>query len=246
MLRSASSRAAATGSRRSSRRSPRAARASRELVEALDRHRDWLAASGGLDDPPQSGAHADEIEALAVTALRRRMGDLRGGSLLDELAERVLAGDLRPVRRGRPLGRGGRGLMSRAPLGLPFDPIERAGEIWETKFGPAAAMRVATSVMRAQTLACALRRDPQTSRPHVRPLRGLVLLDFSRVGELPLSMIGQRLMVHPTSVTNIVDRLVAQGFVERRPNPSDGRGVLARLTAAGRRTVITRDRRPDG
>jgi DNA-binding MarR family transcriptional regulator len=41
------------------------------------------------------------------------------------------------------------------------------------------------------------------------------------------------LMVHPTSVTNTVDRLVAQGFVARRRNPRDGRGVLARLTDAG-------------
>jgi DNA-binding MarR family transcriptional regulator len=41
-------------------------------------------------------------------------------------------------------------------------------------------------------------------------------------------------MVHPTSVTNTIDRLVAQGFVERRPNPRDGRGVLARLTESGR------------
>jgi DNA-binding MarR family transcriptional regulator len=76
----------------------------------------------------------------------------------------------------------------------------------------------------------------------------LVLLHFSRAGELPLSVIGQRLMVHATSVTNTVDRLVAQGFVERRPNPQDGRGVLASLTAAGRRTVkrATEDLMADG
>ena len=40
-------------------------------------------------------------------------------------------------------------------------------------------------------------------------------------------MIGSRLMVHPTSVTNAIDRLVAAGYVDRRPNPPDGRGVLA-------------------
>jgi DNA-binding MarR family transcriptional regulator len=74
------------------------------------------------------------------------------------------------------------------------------------------------------------------------------LLHFSRAGELPLSIIGERLMVHPTSVTNTVDRLVTQGFVERRPNPRDGRGVLARLTARGRTTVkrATADLMADG
>jgi DNA-binding MarR family transcriptional regulator len=62
----------------------------------------------------------------------------------------------------------------------------------------------------------------------------LVLLAFSRDGSLPMSKIGQRLMVHPTSVTNIVQRLVGQGLVERGPNPADGRGMLATITPAGR------------
>jgi DNA-binding MarR family transcriptional regulator len=128
--------------------------------------------------------------------------------------------------------------MTREPLDLPFDPIERAGELWETNFGPAAAMRVATSVMRAQQLL--LSRFDLTLKPYALTFaryEALVLLHFSRSGELPLSIIGQRLMVHPTSVTNTIDRLVAQGLVERRPNPRDGRGVLARLTDAGRDTV---------
>jgi DNA-binding MarR family transcriptional regulator len=41
-------------------------------------------------------------------------------------------------------------------------------------------------------------------------------------------------MVHPTSATNIIQRLDAQGFVERVPNPDDGRGTLAVITPAGR------------
>src|SRR5215207_2296832 len=106
------------------------------------------------------------------------------------------------------------------PLDLPFDPIERAGEIWERRWGPANAMRVATSVMRVQQILLAR-------------YEALVLLRFSRAGALPLKIMGERLMVHPTSVTNTVDRLVAAGLVERRPNPADGRGVLAALTEDG-------------
>jgi DNA-binding MarR family transcriptional regulator len=44
-------------------------------------------------------------------------------------------------------------------------------------------------------------------------------------------------MVHPTSVTNAIDRLVAAGYVDRRPNPADGRGVLAGIADAGRNVV---------
>jgi DNA-binding MarR family transcriptional regulator len=128
--------------------------------------------------------------------------------------------------------------VSREPLDLPFDPIERAGELWETNFGPAAAMRVATSVMRAQQLL--LSRFDAILKPYALTFaryEALVLLHFSRSGELPLSIIGERLMVHPTSVTNTVDRLEKQGLVVRRPNPRDGRGILARLTPTGTRTV---------
>jgi LAO/AO transport system kinase len=66
-----------------------------DVVAALDKHHDWLVASGRLDAKRRVRA-ADEIEAIAVTALRERMGDLRDGSLLDELAGRVAGGDLDP------------------------------------------------------------------------------------------------------------------------------------------------------
>jgi DNA-binding MarR family transcriptional regulator len=124
------------------------------------------------------------------------------------------------------------------PLGLPFDPIQRAGETWEQRFGPASAMRAATSVFRVQQILLA--RFDEVLKPHELTFARyevLVLLTFSRTGELPLKVIGSRLMVHPTSVTNAIDRLVAAGFVRRRPNPDDGRGVLAGITGEGRDVV---------
>jgi DNA-binding MarR family transcriptional regulator len=123
-------------------------------------------------------------------------------------------------------------------LGLPFDPIERAGESWEQHFGPASAMRAATSVFRVQQILLA--RFDEALRPHELTFARyevLVLLTFSRTGRLPLKVIGSRLMVHPTSVTNAIDRLVAAGYVDRRPNPDDGRGVLAGITEKGRAVV---------
>ncbi len=123
------------------------------------------------------------------------------------------------------------------PVRLPFDPIARARELWVERWGEDAsadAMATATSVMRVQQLLLA-RFDAIAGRHGLTFARyeALVLLAFSRAGRLSMSRIGERLMVHPTSATNIVQRLVAQGFVERVPNPADRRGAFAVLTAAG-------------
>src|SRR3712207_4544784 len=143
-----------------------------------------------------------------------------------------------------PAAPGSVGTMVRA-LGLPFDPIERAGEHWEERFGPASAMRAATSVFRVQQILLA--RFDEDLRPLALTFARyevLVLLVFSRRGELPLKVIGSRLMVHPTSVTNAIDRLVAAGYVSRRPNPEGGRGVRAALTHPRRDLVARATRAP--
>jgi LAO/AO transport system kinase len=51
---------------------------------------------GGLRPAGRRRRAADEIEAIAVTALRERIGDLRSGQALNEVADRVLAGELDP------------------------------------------------------------------------------------------------------------------------------------------------------
>jgi DNA-binding MarR family transcriptional regulator len=61
-----------------------------------------------------------------------------------------------------------------------------------------------------------------------------MLLFFTRTGALPLSRIGERLQVHPASITNAVDRCERQGLVRRLPHPRDRRATLAELTDAGR------------
>ncbi|HEY1643448.1 MAG TPA: MarR family transcriptional regulator [Streptosporangiaceae bacterium] len=124
------------------------------------------------------------------------------------------------------------------PLDLPFDPIARAAQIWANRFGDARAMAAVTAIMRVQQILLA--ELDGLLRPHgltFARYEALVLLTFSREGALPMRLIGQRLMVHPTSVTNTIDRLEQQGLVVRKPNPSDGRGTLAEITAAGRDVV---------
>ena len=130
------------------------------------------------------------------------------------------------------------------PLELPFDPIDRAAQIWASRFGPSLSMAAVTSIMRAQQILLA--ELDALLRPYdltFARYEALVLLTFSRRGALPLRVIGERLMVHPTSVTNIISRLERQQLVTRRPNPADGRGRLAEITAAGRDVVerATRD-----
>ena len=124
------------------------------------------------------------------------------------------------------------------PLDLPFDPIERAAQIWASRFGDAKAMAAVTAIMRVQQILLA--ELDGLLRPYgltFARYEALVLLSFSRGGALPMRLIGQRLMVHPTSVTNTIDRLEKQGHVVRKPNPEDGRGTLAEITATGREVV---------
>jgi LAO/AO transport system kinase len=66
-----------------------------DVVDAVEKHGAWMASSGELDRRRTRRA-ADEVEAIALTMLRERMGDLRGGDALETLAARVVAGALDP------------------------------------------------------------------------------------------------------------------------------------------------------
>ncbi|MDP9396754.1 MAG: MarR family transcriptional regulator [Actinomycetota bacterium] len=120
---------------------------------------------------------------------------------------------------------------------LPFDPVEEARQQWVRHGWAEAAegMAAITSVMRAQQILLA--RIDEALRPlglTFARYEVLMLLLFSRAGALPMKTVGSRLQVHPTSVTNAVDRLEAAGLVRRRPHPDDGRAVLVALTPEGR------------
>lgn len=138
----------------------------------------------------------------------------------------------------RPLGGPGAlaSLAMRRPL--PFDPIEEAGRQWELRWDQVEAMQAATSIMRAQQILLA--RVDEALRPwdlSFARYEVLILLHFSREGRLPLGKMGERLMLHQASVTNLVDRLEGQGYIERQPHPTDRRTTLAALTPAGRSIV---------
>jgi DNA-binding MarR family transcriptional regulator len=120
---------------------------------------------------------------------------------------------------------------------LRIDPIAEARRHWEERWAaePARAMAAITSIMRAQQILLA--RFNALLAPHgitFPRYEALMLLSFTHAGELPLGKIGERLQVHRTSVTNIIDKLEADGLVRRVPHSEDRRATLAQITDSGR------------
>jgi LAO/AO transport system kinase len=66
-----------------------------DVVEQLGKHLAWMESAGELRRRRRTRVR-DEIEAIAVTALRERMGDLHGHQRLDVLADKVLDGSCDP------------------------------------------------------------------------------------------------------------------------------------------------------
>ena len=122
--------------------------------------------------------------------------------------------------------------------GRHLDFIDEAARQWGLRWDAVEQMHAVTSLMRVQQVVLA--QLDELLRPHgltFARYEALVLLTFSRSGSLPLGKMGERLQVHATSVTSIVDRLEAAGLVVRRRHPDDGRAVLAEITDAGRAVV---------
>jgi DNA-binding MarR family transcriptional regulator len=131
-------------------------------------------------------------------------------------------------------------MIARVVSPLRIDPIAEARRHWEARWDvePSCAMAAVTSIMRAQQVLMA--RLNELLRPHGLTFpryEALMLLSFTRAGALPLGKIGERLQVHRTSVTNIIDKLEADGLVRRVPHSADRRATLAAITDAGRATA---------
>jgi DNA-binding MarR family transcriptional regulator len=126
-----------------------------------------------------------------------------------------------------------------APVSAPlsFDPIAEAARQWRKHWGPSTAppMSAVTSVMRAYQILMARLNDALEPFDLTFPrYEALMLLYYSRNGSLPLGKIGDRLQVHRTSVTNLIDGLEAAGHARRVPHPTDRRTTLAEITDRGR------------
>jgi DNA-binding MarR family transcriptional regulator len=124
---------------------------------------------------------------------------------------------------------------------LPRDPIAEAKRQWHERgwTGAAEGMAAITAIMRTQQILLARIEtvlkgfDLTFARFEL-----LTLLSFTRAGALPMAKASERLQVHPTSVTNAVDRLAAAGLVQRVAHPTDGRTTLVEVTAKGRSRAL--------
>ncbi|WP_185736204.1 MarR family winged helix-turn-helix transcriptional regulator [Nocardioides sp. LS1] len=67
----------------------------------------------------------------------------------------------------------------------------------------------------------------------------LLSVHLSDNGALLLSHIASRIMVHPTTVTLMTDRLENQGLLVREPHPTDRRATYAKITPAGKALVTS-------
>jgi len=129
--------------------------------------------------------------------------------------------------------------MSKQPLRI--DPIAEARRHWSERWGdePARPMEAITSIMRAQQILLARLNELLGPLNLTFPrYEALMLLSFTKTGTLPMGKVGERLQVHRTSVTNIIDKLEADGLVRRVPHEADRRTTLADITDAGREVAL--------
>ena len=124
---------------------------------------------------------------------------------------------------------------------LDIDPIAEARRHWQDRWGeePARPMAAVTSIMRAQQVLFARLNELLGPLDLTFPrYEALMLLSFTRTGALPLGKVGERLQVHRTSVTNIIDKLEKDEFVRRVPHEADRRTTLAEITDSGREVAL--------
>ncbi len=116
------------------------------------------------------------------------------------------------------------------------DPVEWVRERWaEQDLAEPERFAAAASLMRAHQAVVAGFED--ALRPHGLSRTAylvLVTLTLSSGGARRLSYLSRYLMVHQTTITQLVDGLEKRGLVRREPHPTDRRTTLAVLTREGR------------
>jgi DNA-binding MarR family transcriptional regulator len=119
------------------------------------------------------------------------------------------------------------------------DPIAWMRARWEEAQAPAPAQFAAlASVLRATAIMTeevdrVLKEQGLTRTGYLV----MITLQMSEGSARPLGQLSKRLLVHPTTVTMVIDQLENAGLVERKPHPTDRRTVLAVLTPAGHRAA---------
>ena len=124
----------------------------------------------------------------------------------------------------------------------PFDVVEASRRVWLDQWDAEAASgnAVFTSILRSHQML--MHQVDQVMKRHgltFTRYEVLVWLAAEPDTARALSWISTVLRVPPATVTNVIDRLEADGMVRRVPHPTDARTTLAEITEPGR--ALARD-----
>ncbi|MHA6758270.1 MarR family winged helix-turn-helix transcriptional regulator [Streptacidiphilus sp. PAMC 29251] len=119
------------------------------------------------------------------------------------------------------------------------DSVEWMRQQWSGHGEPAAAQFAAmASVLRTSVVVTAeIDRVLKLQKLTRTAYLVMVTLQMSRDASRPLGQLSKALLVHPTTVTMVIDQLEKLGMVARSPHPSDRRTILATLTDQGQDKV---------
>ena len=122
----------------------------------------------------------------------------------------------------------------------PFDVVEASRRVWLDRWTPESASGMAsfTAVLRSYQML--IDRVNEVMRDHGLTFARYEVLAWLATDpetSLTLSWISKTLRIPPATVTNLIDRLEADGLLRRAPHPSDARTTLAVITVQGRRLV---------
>jgi MarR family transcriptional regulator, lower aerobic nicotinate degradation pathway regulator len=110
----------------------------------------------------------------------------------------------------------------------------------------AALERAAAYVLEGQVgflLRCAHQRASEVfngvmGRFGVTPTQFAALAKLDDLGSVSQNQLGRLTRMDPATVSGVVGRLIARGFVRQSPDPRDARLVLLALTSPGRAAVV--------
>jgi DNA-binding MarR family transcriptional regulator len=117
-----------------------------------------------------------------------------------------------------------------------FDPLDWVLEHWRAQNRPAAEYFVAASALFRTYQAVTARFDEALSEFDLTRTGYLLLATLFLSGNRarPLSYLSRHLLMHPTTITLVVDQMEQRGLVERIRHETDRRSILVHLTDAGR------------